>query len=105
METLLLETLEKILKNNNIESIETIHQNNIIRHLHNEEYLTRLLLKFHEDIPYTKIYYFVKRNQKVKELINNYEKQIILDYLNKFKKHNNSRKYNKHRRLCIWILQ
>ncbi len=93
METLLLETLEKILKNNNIESIETIHQNNIIRHLHNEEYLTRLLLKFHEDIPYTKIYYFVKRNQKVKELINNYEKQIILDYLNKFKKHIKEEQY------------
>lgn len=93
METLLLETLEKILNSNNIQNIESIHQNNIIRHLRNEEYLTRLLLKFHEDIPYTKIYNFVKRNQKLKELINKYEEQIILDYLNKFKEHIKEEKY------------
>ena len=93
METLLLETIENILKNNNIQNIESLHQNNIVRHLRNDEYLTRLLLKFHEDIPYTKIYNFVKRNQKFKELINNYEEKIILDYLNNFKKHIKEEQY------------
>ena len=93
METLLLETIENILKNNNIQNIESLHQNNIVRHLRNDENLTRLLLKFHEDIPYTKIYNFVKRNQKFKELNKNYEEQIILDYLNNLKKHIKEEQY------------
>jgi hypothetical protein len=87
MEAQLLETIEKIIKNNNIQNIESSHQNNISRNLRNDEYLTRLLLRFHEDIPYTKIYNFVKRNQQFKELIIKYEEEIILNYLKEFKKH------------------
>lgn len=93
METRLLETTQKILNSNSIQDIESIHQNSIIRYLRNEEYLTRLLLKFHEEIPYTKIYNFVKRNKKFKELINKYEEQIILNYLNNFKKHIKEEQY------------
>ena len=84
MENLLLTTINEIFKKNNISNIETIHKNNIIRNLRNEEYITRLLLKFHEDIPYTKIYDFVKRNQKLHNLINEYEQEVILTYLQQF---------------------
>lgn len=93
METLLLETIKNILDSNNIQNIESIHQSHIVKHLRNEEYLTRLLLKYHENIPYTKIYNFVKRNQKFKEIINNYEEQIILNYLKEFKKHIKEEQY------------
>ena len=56
MEETLLQTVKNIFSVNNISDIDSLHKNNIVRHLRNDEYLTRLLLKFHENIPYTKIY-------------------------------------------------
>ena len=93
METLLLETLQNILNSYNIQTIEEIQKNRIIRFLKNEEVLTRLLLKYNENIPYTRIYKFVKENKKFKEIINNYENQIIINYLNNFKHHIQEEQY------------
>lgn len=87
MENTLLEIIKKIFESNNLQDIESIHKSNIVSHLRDEEFITRLLLKFHEEIPYTKIYNFVKRNKDLHKLINQYEQHVILTYLNYFKQH------------------
>ena len=77
MENTLLETLKYIFKINNISDLDSIKKNNIVRHLRDDEFITRLLLKFHENIPYTKIYEFVKTNQELHDLIDEYEQKVI----------------------------
>ena len=48
MEKTLLETIRNIFSVNNISDIDSLHKNNIVRHLRDDEYITRLLLKFHD---------------------------------------------------------
>lgn len=84
MEKTLLETIRNIFSVNNISDIDSLHKNNIVRHLRDDEYITRLLLKFHENIPYTRIYEFVKTNQELHNLIEEYEQKVIKTYLLNF---------------------
>ena len=93
MEEELLKTIQNIFEVNNISDIESLHKNNIVRHLRDEEFLTRLLLKFHENITYTKIYNFVKTNQELHDLIDNYEQKVIKIYLLNFLKHIDAEQY------------
>ena len=93
MEKELLQTIKNIFEVNNISNIESLHKNNIVRHLRDDEFLTRLLLKFHENMPYTKIYSFVKTNNELHELIEEYEEKVIKTYLLNFVKHIEAEEY------------
>lgn len=93
METELLKTIENIFEVNNLSDIDGLHKNNIIRHLKDDEFITRLLLKFHENITYTKIYNFVKTSKELHDLINNYEQKVIKTYLLDFLKNIEDEKY------------
>ncbi len=87
MEKELLQTIKHLFEVNNINDIESLHKSNIVRHLRDDEFITRLLLKFHENIPYTKIYKFVKTNEELHDLIEEYEQKVIKTYLLNFVKH------------------
>lgn len=93
MDKTLLQTVKNIFNANNINDIDGLHKNNIVRHLRDDEYLTRLLLKFHEDIPYTRIYEFVKTNQELHNLIEEYEQKVIKTYLLNFINHIEEEQY------------
>lgn len=93
MEKELLQTIKNIFEVNNINDIDSLHKNNIVRHLRDDEFLTRILLKFHENITYTKIYNFVKTNQELHELIEEYEQKVIKTYLLNFINHIEAEEY------------
>ena len=93
MENTLLKTIRNIFSVNNISDIDSLHKNNIVRHLRDDEYITRLLLKFHENIPYTRIYEFVKTNQELHNLIEEYEQKVIKTYLLNFINHIEEEQY------------
>lgn len=93
MENTLLETLKNIFVINNISDLNSIKKNNIVRHLRDDEFITRLLLKYHENIPYTKIYEFVKTNKELHDLIDDYEQKVIKTYLTSFIGHIDKEEY------------
>ena len=86
MEDRLFVTIEKLFEKNNISDINNIHKNNIICHLRDEEFITKVLLILNKDIPYSKIYDFVKNNKNFHILRDNYEQYVIKNYLLYFKK-------------------
>lgn len=86
MEDRLFKSIETIFERNNISDINNVHKNNIICHLRDAEYITRVLLRLNKDIPYSKIYDFVKNNKNFLILRDNYEQYVIKNYLLYFKK-------------------
>ena len=86
MENRLFRSMETIFERNNISDINNIHKNNIICHLRDEEFITKVLLRLNKDIPYSKIYDFVKHNKNFHILRDNYEQHVIKNYLFYFKK-------------------
>lgn len=86
MEDRLFSTVERIFERNNILDVNSIHKSNIICHLRDEEFITKVLLRLNKDIPYSKIYDFVKNNKNFHILRDSYEQHVIKTYLLQFKK-------------------
>ena len=86
MENRLFSSMEMIFERNKISYVNNIHKSNIICHLRDEEFITKVLLRLNRNIPYSKIYDFVKNDKNFHILRDNYEQYVIKNYILYFKK-------------------